>query len=144
MMTKSFVSMSVGGPRIDSTCFFDMPSATSSTFAFVMRRPEQDIPTTSRSTSRKRDNVRKIDKFSCCIVGLQDVMRRNGSQAASLTRRTSFQLVDLQKYKYRRPGRPSAESAKMADFRSRAFALEVRHVSYVHRFRRSFICRIRP
>src|ERR1043166_9581859 len=32
--------MDVGGPRIDSTCFFDIPSVTSSTFAFVRRFAE--------------------------------------------------------------------------------------------------------
>src|SRR6266478_5676524 len=39
MTTKSLLSMEVGGPRIDSTCFFDIPSLTSSTFAFVIRLP---------------------------------------------------------------------------------------------------------
>src|SRR5438132_7893844 len=61
MLTKSLFSISVGGPRIDSTCFLDIPSVTSSTFALVRRLPTQETPSTSRSTSTNRKIDRKID-----------------------------------------------------------------------------------
>jgi len=53
--------MEVGGPRIDSTCFFDIPSATSSTFAFVIRLPPQETQSTRTSKSKSRESRCKID-----------------------------------------------------------------------------------
>src|SRR5438105_15398867 len=73
MMTKSLLSSSVGGPRIDSTCFLDIPSATSSTFALVMRRPTQESRSISKRTRRRREICRKIDnqfviRNSCFVI----------------------------------------------------------------------------
>src|SRR5437899_7943828 len=60
-------------------------------------------------------------------------MRRVGSQAASLTRPASFQLVDLVGQQ-RQPGRLSSESAKMADFRFlRHSSFELRHCFHAPR-----------
>src|SRR6266851_9589954 len=69
MMTKSLLSSSVGGPRIDSTCFFDIPSATSSTLALVMRLPTHESKSMSKSMSRRRETR--------CNIGIQFVIRNS-------------------------------------------------------------------
>src|SRR5882724_5366260 len=69
MTTKSLLSMEVGGPRIDSTCFFDIPSLTSSTFALVIRLPALHPLNARRRTSSAaatvRENVLKRDAPKC-------------------------------------------------------------------------------
>src|SRR3954451_17640958 len=47
-----------GGPRIDSTCFFDMPATTSSTFALVIVFEElqaeiANVTTTAKASARE-------------------------------------------------------------------------------------------
>src|SRR5436190_664866 len=59
MITKSSLVMEVGCPRIDSTCFFDIPSSTSSTFAFVMRLPGLHETTKASAATSKSREVRE-------------------------------------------------------------------------------------
>src|SRR5206468_11941081 len=67
LLPRSTLGLEVGCPRIDSTCFFDIPSSTSSTFAFVMRLPGlHETPSASRRTSKNRETDRSM--FICRIL----------------------------------------------------------------------------
>src|SRR5437773_8024210 len=61
MTMKSLLSMEVGGPRIDSTCFFDIPSWTSSTLALVMRVSLQEFSTSSITLTSSVAAIRGIN-----------------------------------------------------------------------------------
>src|SRR5882762_4156501 len=70
IMRRSLVSMEVGGPRMDSTCFFDMPSVTSSTLAFVIRLSLQDV-----TSSRVRPAINVAATFGI-ILNIMSVCLR--------------------------------------------------------------------
>src|ERR1700730_12668638 len=95
MTIKSLLSMVVGGPRIDSTCFFDIPSVTSSTLALVKRLPTQETPTTSRSTRTNREIDRKIDPLRAKGSRLKQQLAAPSSFCLQFSRNAWSRLKEL-------------------------------------------------
>src|ERR1035437_9294034 len=88
-MRRSFVSMEVGWPRIDSTCFLAIPSVTSFTLAFVIFLSLQAVTrkrtAANQSRQARRETLWAVDmpmrgsllRPEVCIFAIQFIILKS-------------------------------------------------------------------